>query len=216
MNIKIFNAIPYLILPLVISFYELITFILGLFFSPQVLAISPLQPNNALSSIFVFDGMGNIYMFLVMTALFSVNLYFLPKKQQYIRAFFVSIAMFGIAVYSELSWLNQGYYLASTGQSGVVYALQGLIITFFIIDGILNFLNHNLLKSFINTIIGLYLIFPFLFVKSTIMFNIKNGVNYYVHEVSFYTGIELGIIFMILCGIFSYISINHINIKEAY
>lgn len=49
------KIIPYLILPVVIIFYMTVTFILGLFFSPSELALSYSQPNNALSSIFVYD-----------------------------------------------------------------------------------------------------------------------------------------------------------------
>ena len=113
MNLK--GILPYLILPLGISIYEIATLVVMSTHSLDSITLSVYQPQNAFISMFWYDGFGNILIFILLIILAEFTLLYLPTEQKYFRAMSILILSF-IVGYScrEHNLYNMNYIEATT------------------------------------------------------------------------------------------------------
>ena len=197
MNLK--GILPYLILPLGISIYEIATLVVMSTHSLDSITLSVYQPQNAFISMFWYDGFGNILMLIFLIGLSEFSLIYLPTEQKYFRAISILILSFIVGYLANLKWLSSGFTYSTSGQSGIVYAMFGVIISVLLFDSIFLLLKRNYLLVFGNIMIVILFVMVGLSNFST-FFSISSFTNYFVHEYAFIYGIIAGAILSVTEG----------------
>ena len=189
MNLK--GILPYLILPLGISIYEVATLVVMSTHSLDSITLSVYQPQNAFISMFWYDGNNNLIGFLFLFVFSDFTLLYLPLEQKYIRAFSILILSFLIGYYANVEWLNTVNFNYSFGQSGVVFALFGITVGIIVFDSVVLLIHRNYLLSFSFIFTSLVFLIV-IFTDFDGFFNISPGITYIVHEYAFEYGLIAG------------------------
>lgn len=189
MNLK--GILPYLILPLGISIYEVATLVVMSTHSLDSITLSVYQPQNAFISMFWYDGFGNILIFILLIILAEFTLLYLPTEQKYFRAMSILILSFIVGYLANLKWLSSGFNYYTFGQSGVVYAMFGVIVSALLFDSIFLILKKNYLLSFGNIVALSFIIFGLS--NYAAFFSESIFSNYFVHEYAFFYGVIAGV-----------------------
>jgi hypothetical protein len=175
---------------------------------PCQLTASPQTPWGVVTSILVnanWNDLLNEYA----TLFFSIFLFILinlnlEKKDRVRRSKFFVYASFLIMAFSTLLWiLLFGKNNYSRGLSGITYAGMSLVLGFAIMNFVKEFklLSKGLLldKGIIslNLLIAGLLAFYAIFLPAT-FFNISNGTNVFIHEITFLFGFIIGLAYVII------------------
>jgi hypothetical protein len=190
----------YLILPLTILIYYIL-----------------ILKGNVDNRIFVYDGSGNVYGFIFLIPMYYFSIYNQSVRNKYILTISTSILILVIGeistiLYTLILSTPTDIYIAP-GQSGVVYALYGIVfinLLWLIIhykkemtEGILSIITLCAIILFI--ISAIPLIYP------QQGFDIMNGVAYQEHIIAYFLGIIVGLVMQVLLfenfGIYSKVSI---------
>ncbi|MGP6240148.1 hypothetical protein ACNF40_07035 [Cuniculiplasma sp. SKW4] len=178
------------------------------YFAPHsnYLYLSQTRLWSVLTYMFVYDGSGNIEVFIMLLAFYLIASYRFAGAWKLKMSKFLTGSMFFIAIISGIYWIimfpqSQGY-----GQSGVIYALYGMIFMICLLNPILYFLDASLsskqkkhLKennlilatTLISLSVFLWIIIQ-LIISKTNFFNEYTGIGYQLHIVSFLLGIIMG------------------------
>lgn len=183
-------------------------------FVPNVkyLYLSPTRPWSIFTYMFVYDGYVNIELFIMLFFFYLVASYRFSDVWKLKMSRFLTVSMFLIAIISGIYWVILFPKSPGYGQSGVVYALYGMVFIISLMSPLGYFrvsvnslkqrLNENWIgfaAALISAIIFVWIIFQ-LWLSKIYFFNEHLDVGYQLHEVSFLLGIIIGI-----CG-FWYIS----------
>jgi hypothetical protein len=197
MNLK--GILPYLILPLGISIYEIATLVVMSTHSLDSITLSVYQPQNAFISMFWYDGFENVLMLISLVVLSELSLIYLPAKQKYFRAILILILSFIVGYLANLKWLSSDFTYSTLGQSGVVYAMFGVITFVLLFDSIYLFSKRNYRLMFRNMLVVTLFVMVGLSNFST-FFSVSSFTNYFVHEHAFIYGIIAGAILSVTEG----------------
>lgn len=176
------------------------------------LGASGRTPWGILTSFFAHSGwnhlMDNLQAMLLYSGLFILsNIFFLDRSGSKRVRLFVFGAL-GLGVGATALWVILKPDSATYGSSGLVYAVEGLVVGFALHNSLSSFLlawdaggerrpSCTKAKCFANLVINLF-VFLLLFaiaVQSPILFlNAQEGVNAFVHGVAFYGGFLFGLI----------------------
>lgn len=165
-------------------------------------------PWGVFTSLFIYDGWQNVIFFTICIFLLFAFNFRLPKLNVKSRALFSTASMFIIGLIANVFWVIRNPLLGEYGQSGVVFALYGIVFAFsfsqisYIFEDLkrgwrsLNFKERRKLKISISILVIPTLIFLQLTVNVGQFLNENNGVAYQVHGVSFFLGILFGFLFI--------------------
>jgi membrane associated rhomboid family serine protease len=159
------------------------------------LAASRATPWGVITSIFVHSSLTdlafNMIGLFVYTLLFAVcNISLTSENKRKIEPFFL-ICVFGSAIVANIFWicLTSG---RSLGASGIVYAVQGVLLGFSIINGlsILDWKRFKIQKKFTQFIVLINIIVIIWFLSEILLspqmfLNVAVRVNSLVHGISF-------------------------------
>jgi len=186
----------YLILPLTILIYYVL-----------ILTGSVDVDNN----IFIFDGLGNVFAFLFFVPIFYFSIYNQSVRNKYILAISTSILILvigeiSVILYTLILSTPTHIYIA-LGQSGVVYALWGVIFV--------NSLNQVIYykketPGLVPVAVGVFIITAIPLIDPFVGFSIMKGVAYQAHIMAYFLGIIIGSVLQVLLfedfGIYSKVS----------
>lgn len=170
------------------------------------LYLSPNRLWSVLTYMFVYDGPGNIELFIMLFAFYLIASYRFTSTWKFKMSKFLTGSMFLIAILSGIYWIimfpqSQGY-----GQSGVIYALYGMIFVICILNTILYFrdscvslkqMKHGrenaliLITTLISATVFLWIIIQ-LIIQKSYFFDEYTGIGYQLHITSFLLGIVIG------------------------
>jgi hypothetical protein len=166
------DALYYLILPLtIIAYYIAILF------------------GHINDNLFIYDGSGNIGIFIFLIPLFYFSIFRQPRLNRYAIVIATSISIIFIGKISVNIYILS-YHTFTYGQSGVLYTLWG----FLFINALNMLLNYK--KEELETIvaiIALFVISAFPLIYPPFFFIVISGVAYQVHIISYVLGIIFGL-----------------------
>ena len=199
-------VLPFLIVPFVIVIYYIVVFAytsnLSALFT-HYYSFGTLQ--NLVPSILIYDGILNLLFFIVLVPLFSFSISTVNNTfKRYKIALFVSIFAFIVGLVAEFLSVNiYGKSLYTYGQSGVAFAMFGIVLGVAFVLMLEGFGNRNFLMWFVNlALIGI--ISVMILISPTQFFNITPHINYMAHE--------LAMVFGILCGLlFGFTTLKPVN-----
>lgn len=184
-------------------------------------------PQNILINQLWFDGYGNVYAILEFPVIIVVLLLlYLPLKQKYIRGLAIFPLSIFVSIVAEWFWLTKNFSYGTIGQSGIVYALFGVIISIGFVDIIFMYMKKQYDIMIIDIIVALGMMLIAIFNFEGFFF-VSPDVNYFVHECSFLFGLIAGSAFAIAEGILTlkdkqiyesmnaFHSVKHDGIKEV-
>lgn len=164
--------------------------------------LSPKTPIGIFTSLFVYDGWTNIVVFMGVGIFYYISNLYVPEENQMKRTWSITLAIFSAAILANYLWLFTDPSKPSIGQSGVVYALIGVMMIFALHNVFT--LNKDSLKyiwkslktrhkAHLNKLelsavmsIPVFAIFFYQIVSSPSVFLSKGtNINYFVHGVSF-------------------------------
>ena len=193
------SVLPYLILPFGLIGYEVATFIVMNTLPFYDVQLSVFNPQNAFISMFWYDGFENVLMLISLVVLSELSLIYLPAKQKYFRAILILILSFIVGYLANLKWLSSDFTYSTLGQSGVVYAMFGVITFVLLFDSIYLFSKRNYRLMFRNMLVVTLFVMVGLSNFST-FFSVSSFTNYFVHEHAFIYGIIAGAILSVTEG----------------
>jgi len=191
----------YLILPLTILIYYILILKGNINNGPLVY-----------DGIFVYNGLGNVFMFFILVLLFYFTIYNLLIRDKYILIVLTSTLILAIGEISNILYTltlsTPSDIYISYGQSGVVYALLGFVF----INSLNQVIHYKKMK------LEIKIVAPIIFIASAIPlmdpflgFFIMKGVAYQVHIMAYFLGIVVGSVLQVLFfedfGIYSKVSI---------
>ncbi len=196
--------LPYFLIPISIVLYEVTTVVVMLIYPLSSIVVSSTDPQNSFIAMFWYDGIGNILSFLASSLLIVPMLMYLGIQQKYVRVLFVIIGSFIVSYYAIFYWATTlaNSYESGFGQSGVAYAMFGLVLGMYFSDFILLLAK----RRFYNIIVVLMVIIPLVllvYVLPTITFSEAPNVLFVIHRMSFEYGVISGFLFSIVEGSFS-------------
>lgn len=199
-------VLPFLIVPFVIVIYYIVVFAYTSNLSApftHYYSFGTLQ--NLVPSILIYDGILNLLFFIVLVPLFSFSISTIANtSKRYKIALFVSTFAFIVGLVAEVLSVNvYGKSLHTYGQSGIAFAMFGLVLGIaggLVLEG---FENKNFLMWFVNlALIGV--ISAMILISPTQFFNINSHIDYMAHE--------LAMVFGILCGLlFGFTTLKPVN-----
>ena len=175
-------------------------------FVPNVkyLYLSPTRPWSIFTYMFVYDGSGNIELFILLFFFYLIASYRFSDVWRLKMSRFLTVSMFLIAIISGICWVILFPKSQVYGQSGVVYALYGMVfiisllspLSYFgvLVNSLKQRPNENLINSSITLAsAGIFvgIIALVLFCKNS-FFNVQIGIGYQLHMISFLLGIIVG------------------------
>lgn len=201
---KVYRYLPYFLIPIFLTVYEMTTLIVMNVYSLNSIVVSQEEPQNAFIAMFWYDGFGNIMFVIGVSLLIIPMLLYLSLQQKYLRVLFFIFASFILSYYAIFYWATNlaTPYQSGYGQSGVVYAMFGLIIGMYISDAFLLFLRKRLYDIIVPIIVLIPLIL-LMYVLPVIFYSETLGVLYIIHRIAFEYGIIAGIVFSAFEGSFS-------------
>jgi membrane associated rhomboid family serine protease len=170
----------------------------------SILAASRATPWGVITSIFVHSSLthlaSNMIGLFTYTLLFAVcNISLTSENKRKIEPFFL-ICVFGSAIAANIFWI----YLTSErslGASGIVYAVQGVLLGFSLINGlsILDWKRFKIQKKFTQFIVLINIIVIFLFLSEILLspqifLSVAVGVSILVHVISFYLSLVITVV----------------------
>ncbi len=211
---KYVKSLPRDYYPLLLG--SVIFFIVSIFVpNVRYLYLSPTRPWSIFTYMFVYDGYGNIELFILLFFFYLFASYRFSDVWKLKMTRFLTVSMFVIAILSGIYWVILFPKSPGYGQSGVVYALYGMIFVLcilnplFYLQSLFDFLEHIILRqsihrnysgnfmdpttSLISVLFFICIIIQLYFSK-TYFFNEHTGIGYPLHEVSFLLGIFFGIL----------------------
>jgi membrane associated rhomboid family serine protease len=168
------------------------------------LAASRATPWGVVTSIFVHSSLThlayNMIGLFTYTLLFAVcNISFTSENKRKIEPFFL-VCVFGSAIVANIFWICLTSK-QSLGASGIVYAVQGVLLGFSLINGlsILDWKRFKIQKKFTQFMVLINIIVIFLLLSeillSPLMFlSFAVGVNILVHGISFYLSLVITVV----------------------
>lgn len=167
-------------------------------------------PWGVFTALFLYDGWTNILFFALCVTLFILSSYRLPEQSVKKRMAFATIGMFVIGVCANIYWVFMYPLKPGYGQSGVIFALYGIVFMFcalqvgFVFDDIKRGLRTlkgkdltNSKASIIGLLIALVILLEILIEKGQFL-NETYGVAYQVHAFSFLVGVVSGYAYFIV------------------
>ena len=177
----------YLILPLTILIYYIL-----------------ILKGSVDNGIFVYDGLGNVFALLLFVPLFYFSIYNQPVGNKYILTISTSILILVIdeistVLYTLILSTRTDIYIA-LGQSGVVYALYGIVFInlLWLIIHYEKEMTEGILSIIILCSIVLFIISAIPLIDPKQGFDIMNGVAYQEHIIAYFLGIIIGSILQVL------------------
>jgi hypothetical protein len=183
---------------------------IGSLFVPhaEYLYLSPTRPWSILTYMFVYDGSGNIKVFTLLIVFYLIVSYRFNCIWKLRMSQFLTLSMFLIAIISGFYWTIKFPQIVGYGQSGVVYALYGMIFIICILNPFLYLYFSKFSTPFdkivqkkenfwvlgttlLSVVIFIWVIFQLIIYKSS-FFNEAPDVGYQLHVVSFVLGIIFG------------------------
>jgi membrane associated rhomboid family serine protease len=170
----------------------------------SILAASRATPWGVVTSIFVHLSLthlaSNMIGLFVYTLLFAFcNSSLTPENKRKIEPFFL-ICVFGSAIAANICWVCLTP-ARSLGASGIVYAVQGVLLGFSLINGlsILDWKRFKIQKKSTQFIILINIVVIILFLSQILLsprifLSVAVGVNILVHFVSFYLSLAITIV----------------------
>ena len=198
-------VLPFLIVPFVIVIYYIVVFAYTSNLSAPFTHYYSGNFQNLVPSILIYDGVLNLLFFIVLVPLFSFSISTVDNpSERYKIALFVSAFAFIVGLVAEaLSVEAYGKSLHTYGQSGIAFAMFGLVLGVAFVLMLEGFENRNFLMWFVNlALIGI--ISVMILISPTQFFNITPHINYMAHE--------LAMVFGILCGLlFGFTTLKPVN-----
>ena len=201
---NIYRYLPYVLIPISLVVYEIATFFVMLVYPFNSILVSRYEPQNAFIAMFWYDGIGNIMFFIGVSLLIIPMLLYLSLQQKYLRVLFFIFASFILSYYAIFYWATNlaTPYQSGYGQSGVAYAMFGLIIGMYISDAFLLLLRRRLYDIIVPIIVLIPLVL-LMYVLPVMFYSETLGVLYIIHRIAFEYGIISGIVFSVFEGSFS-------------
>ena len=179
---------------------SVIVFVISQFNSniDTILSASRATPWGIITSIFAHSSishlalnMGSLFLFIFLFA-FCNSTFPLQTKRRIENFFLVSVFVF--AVISNILWIwvfNSG----SIGASGLVYAVEGVLVGFSLVNGlqVLNFSKFRAQSISIRYVVFMNIVVSFaviaqVFLSTDVFLGVEQGVNIIAHGVSFILG----------------------------
>ena len=149
---------------------------------------------NIQDNLFIYDGTGNIPIFLFLIPFFYFSIFRQPRFKRYIITILTSILIFIIAKISMIIY-TLSLHIFTYGQSGVVYALWGF--TFInLFNMLLNYKKET--PEMIVAISGFFVSSALPLIYPPFFFIMFCCVAYQVHIISYFLGIIIGLVLQIL------------------
>jgi membrane associated rhomboid family serine protease len=170
----------------------------------SILAASRATPWGVITSIFVHSSLthlaSNMIWLFLYTLLFAVcNISLASENKRKIEPFFL-ICVFGSAIVANIFWICLTSE-RSLGASGVVYAVQGVLLGFSLINGlsISDWKKFKIQEKFTQFLVlfNLLVLISFLFqivLLPQIFLSVASGVNILVHAISFYLSLVITVV----------------------
>ena len=185
---------------------SVIFFIVSIFVpNVRYLYLNPTRPWSIFTYMFVYDGSVNIENFVMLIIFYLFASYRFSEAWKLKMSRFLTVSMFLIAIISGICWVILFPKSQVYGQSGVVYALYGMVFIISLLSplsyfGVLvNSLKQRPNENLINTILTLisaiifaWIIAHVLFCRAS-FFNVQIGIGYQLHMISFLLGIIIGL-----------------------
>lgn len=164
--------------------------------------LSPKTPIGIFTSLFVYDGWTNIVVFVGAGTFYYISNLYVPEEKEMMRTWSITLAIFSAAILANYLWLFTDPSKPSIGQSGVVYALIGVMMIF-ALHNIFTLRKDSLMyiwkslksgrKAHLNKLelsavvsIPIFAVFFYQIVSSPSVFLSKGAnINYFVHGLSF-------------------------------
>lgn len=164
-------------------------------------------PFGILSGLFLYDGWPNMLSFVTGIILFGISSIRYDQKTVRTRATFSIAAMFLIGLLANLYWVLMYPSLSAYGQSGVMFALNGIVLIFctfnvgpLFVDfkqGLRNLKGEslrNFLASVMSVIMVAFILYYVVFFKAAFL-NENAGVAFPIHAISFVLGVVFTVFF---------------------
>jgi len=159
---------------------------------------------NVDNRIFVFDGFGNVYGFILLIPMYYFSIYNQSGRNKYILTISTSILILVIGeistiLYTLILSTRTDIYIA-LGQSGVVYALYGIVFInlLWLIIHYEKEMTEGILSIIILCSIVLFIISAIPLIDPKQGFDIMNGVAYQEHIIAYFLGIIIGSVLQVL------------------
>ena len=160
---------------------------------------------NIDNRIFVFDGLGNVYGFILLIPMYYFSIYNQSVRNKYTLTISTSILILVIGeistiLYTLILSTPTDIYIAP-GQSGVVYALYGIV--FINLLWLIIHYKKEITEGILSIIILLCTIILFIISAIPLIdpqqgFDIMNGVAYQEHMIAYFLGIIIGSVLQVL------------------
>jgi membrane associated rhomboid family serine protease len=169
----------------------------------DIFAVSPQTPWGIVTSIFAHAGIehliGNMLLLFLFLLYFVVSNFYIHHEEKRQRISFLLITVFSMAIVSNIATIVLMPKATSIGSSGLVFALEGVLMSFSLIN---SFETYEWFKQKkINGEISLAIeivniwVFTFLFLQIVLtpqsFLNVSPGVNIIVHGLSFLSSFVL-------------------------
>lgn len=155
-------------------------------------------PWGIITSLFVHSGfehlLVNMIGLLMFSALFLVTNFFLSVKEKTERSWFSLLVVFSMAILSNALWISLIPTISTAGSSGVVFALQGVVLGFSLLNsfglkdirevsGALR--RKRLLAIYLFNLVIFITFFAQIVLEPSVFLNVATAVNVFVHGIAF-------------------------------
>ena len=165
------------------------------------------SPIGVLTGLFLYDGLGNVLSFVTSIVLFAISSVRYTKLTIRTRASFSIAALFLIGFLANIYWVTRYPTLSTYGQSGAMFALNGIVLIFCVFNigplfedlknGISNLKGkskRNFFASSMSLVMAIFILYYVVFLKPAFL-NEAPGVAFPVHAFSFLLGVVITVFF---------------------
>lgn len=204
-----------------LSGYSILLIVAGIFYFsvsyftpyyPSFYNLGSNLPWGIITSLFLYDGWANIPFFVMSVALFTVSNFRLPQPLVKKNVIFATVSMFIIGIIGNVYWVTVNPTVTEFGQSGVIYALYGVVFIFcinntgYLFDdfriGFKKLTKRGKFGSIVSlfaVLIGLFTLLQIILTKRMFL-NIAPGVAYQVHAFTFLLALVIAYAYSIYMG----------------
>ena len=210
---SIYTVVHYtLLVPIVFIVYVLFSYIFTTHITNPNQFVDSMKnyPLGIFTSLFIFDGVGNVFVFVLFYVIFLCLVMWITKSYVSVDreivnklikhlTLFSTTAMFAIAIVGNLFWVEV-YRVGTRGQSGVVSSFMGIVVSIILALPI-HFVAVRIAEAKKLTVhevpaIAVILILVYIIkTYSSQVFNVSNGVASPIHAITFFIGLSSGFVF---------------------